>query len=83
MYNSPLYKYINVCVYMWPKLLHPLCSCTGYGPSGTLSRYFNCSAVNNKVCTKVIVIKLETAKMHTKRKSYKIRTRDLIIRMYI
>ena len=53
---------------MWPhwKLLHPLCSCAGYGPSGTLSRHFSFSAVNNKVYIKVFVIKLGTAKIYAK-----------------
>lgn len=64
MYSRPLYTHINVCIYMWPhwKLLHPLCSCAGYGPSGTLSRHFSFSAVTNKVYIKVFVITLGTAK---------------------
>ena len=85
MYNSPLYKYINVCIYMWPhwELLHPLCSCTHYGSCGSRSRHFNCSDVNNKVYTKVFVITFETTKIHTKGQRYKMRKGDLIIGMYI
>jgi hypothetical protein len=64
MYNRPLYTYINVCMYMWPhwKLLHTLCSCAGYEPCGTVTRHFNCSAVNNTVYIKVFVITLELQK---------------------
>ena len=74
-YNGPLYIYINVCMYLWPhwKLLHTLCSCAGYGPCGTVTRYFNCSAVNNTVYLKVFVITLETTKVHAKGQRYNIR----------
>jgi len=60
---------------VWPhrKLLHPLCSCAGYRPCGTVTGHFSCSAVNNTVYIKVFVITLEIAKIYAKGKRYKIR----------
>ena len=74
-YNRPLYMFINLYMYMWPhwKLLHTLCSCAGYGPCGTITTYFNCSAVKNTVYIKLFVITLETPKAHAKGQRYKIR----------
>jgi len=38
MYNRALYVYLNACTPMHPHRnpLHPLCSCSGYGPEDTI-----------------------------------------------